>query len=82
MTAHETAETTLLSKILFTPFSSTNKNDRHDITEIWLKVALKHQQANTTSEEWVWPIKLLFIEVPVPSGEQSCISVLEVYVSW
>ena len=25
---------------LCTPVSSTNKTDRHDITEIWLKVAL------------------------------------------
>jgi hypothetical protein len=27
------------------PVSSTNKADRHDITEIVLKVAVKHQQA-------------------------------------
>jgi hypothetical protein len=26
------------------PVSSTNKTDRHDITEILLKVALKHHQ--------------------------------------
>ena len=29
-----------------TPVSSTNKTDRHDITEIVLKVALKHNQTN------------------------------------
>jgi hypothetical protein len=28
------------------PVSSTNKTDRHDITEILLKVALKHHQIN------------------------------------
>jgi hypothetical protein len=28
------------------PVFSTNKTDRHDITEILLKVALKHHQTN------------------------------------
>jgi hypothetical protein len=30
----------------FSPVSSTNKTDRHDITEILLKVALKHQKSS------------------------------------
>jgi hypothetical protein len=30
---------------LGTPVSSTNKTDRHDIAEILLKVALKHQKS-------------------------------------
>ena len=30
---------------LGTPASSTNKTDRHDIAEILLKVALKHQKS-------------------------------------
>jgi hypothetical protein len=29
-----------------TPASSTTKTDRHDIAEILLKVALKHQKSN------------------------------------
>jgi hypothetical protein len=29
-----------------TPASSTSKTDRHDIAEILLKVALKHQKSN------------------------------------
>jgi hypothetical protein len=29
-----------------TPASSTTKYGRHDITEMFLKVALKHQQSN------------------------------------
>jgi hypothetical protein len=30
-----------------TPVSSANKTDRHDITEILLKLALKHNNTNT-----------------------------------
>ena len=38
-----------------TPASSTTKTGRHDIAEILLKVALKHQQSNqSTSQEIVY----------------------------
>jgi hypothetical protein len=37
---------TYIYTILVTPVSSINKIDRHDISEILLKVALKHHQAN------------------------------------
>jgi hypothetical protein len=33
-----------------TPASSTIKTDRHDIAEILLKVALKHQKSNHSEE--------------------------------
>jgi hypothetical protein len=32
--------------VLFSPASSTTKTGRHDIAEILLKVALKHQKSN------------------------------------
>jgi hypothetical protein len=40
------------SKYLFmgTPASSTTKSGRHDIAEILLKVALKHQKSNKSQK--------------------------------
>jgi hypothetical protein len=35
---------------LGTPASSTTKTGRHDIAEILLKVALKHQQSNQSNQ--------------------------------
>ena len=42
-----------------TPVSSTNKTDRHDITEILLKVALNtiKQTANNEGCPWCYPFK-------------------------
>jgi hypothetical protein len=37
---------------LGTPASSTTKIGRHDIAEILLKVALKHQKSNQINLEW------------------------------
>jgi hypothetical protein len=37
-----------------TPASSTTKTDRHDIAEILLKVALKHNQSINLSEQSVF----------------------------
>jgi hypothetical protein len=39
---------------LGSPVSSTNKTDRHDITEILLKMAFKHQQTNTTLQYLIY----------------------------
>jgi hypothetical protein len=36
-----------------TPVSFTNKTDRHDTTEILLKVALKHQKSNQIKNHYV-----------------------------
>ena len=38
---------TNLRQVWFTPVSPTNKIDRHDITEILLKVTLKHHNPNS-----------------------------------
>ena len=49
---------------LGTPVSSTNKTDRHDITEMLLKVALNtisHQRPTLKSVEWVNYTKVLKI---------------------
>jgi hypothetical protein len=35
---------------IFTPASSTTKTGRHDIAEILLKVALKHQKSNQINQ--------------------------------
>jgi hypothetical protein len=35
-----------------TPASSTTKTGRHDIAEILLKVALKHQNSNKKIKSW------------------------------
>jgi hypothetical protein len=38
---------------LDTPASSTTKTGRHDIAEIWLKVALKHQKSKSNKpKQW------------------------------
>ena len=53
-----------------TPVSSTNKTDRHDITEILLKVALKHHKLNKpvkniwfkNARDYFWKIVLQFLK--------------------
>jgi hypothetical protein len=74
----------------FSPVSSTNETDRHDITEILLKVALSiiiPNQANITDEANIKKYILinktsiappLFIDVSVPMYEdgQLCVCVL------
>jgi hypothetical protein len=45
---------TLLFPFKSTPISSTNKTDRHDITEILLKMTLNTKTPNT---EWVIVVK-------------------------
>ena len=47
-----------------TPASSTTKTGRHDIAEILLKVALKHQKIN--QENWnIHQINVVFEEKPM-----------------
>jgi hypothetical protein len=41
---------TYITISLSTPASSTTKTGRHDITEILLKVALKHQKSNQINQ--------------------------------
>jgi hypothetical protein len=71
----------------YSGFDSTNKTDRHEITEIFLKVALNTINQPTDQiyrgEVWAHTINLtppLFIEVSVPSqgSERSYICVRDI----
>ena len=43
----------LVQGLWFSPASSTTKTGRHDITEILLKVALKHQQSIKSNQNYM-----------------------------
>jgi hypothetical protein len=45
----------------FSPVSSTNKTDRHDITEILLKMALKTIKPNQTDSAVYYCVSLLYL---------------------
>jgi hypothetical protein len=48
-----------------TPASSTTKTGRHDITEILLKVALKHQKSNQIQPSYLEPVKVCISAISI-----------------
>jgi hypothetical protein len=54
-----------------TPDSSTTKTGRHDITEILLKVALKHQKSNQPS--YLEPVKVCMSTISILCHGLSCL---------
>jgi hypothetical protein len=52
-----------------TPISSTNKTDRHDITEIFLKVALNTIALTLTPNSSVFKLSFQDIKIPMYMGK-------------
>jgi hypothetical protein len=56
-----------------TPASSGTKTGRHDITDILLKVALKHQQSNQKQPSYLEPVKVCISTISILCQGLSCL---------